>query len=31
VAIENDLYLLHQDEDFIRISRHFPLKLWDIA
>ena len=31
VAIENGLYLLHQDEDFIRISRHFPLKLWNIA
>ena len=30
VAIENDLYLLHQDEDFTRISRHFPLKIWNI-
>jgi len=30
VAIENDLFLLHNDEDFTRISKHFPLKIWDV-
>lgn len=30
VAIENDLFLLHNDMDFTRISEHFPLKIWDI-
>lgn len=30
VAIENDLFLLHNDTDFARISEHFPLKVWDI-
>lgn len=30
VAIENDLFLLHNDMDFTRISGHFPLKIWDI-
>jgi len=30
VAIENDLFLLHNDKDFTRISRHFPLKIWEI-
>lgn len=30
VAIENDLFLLHNDTDFSRISEHFPLKIWDI-
>ena len=30
VAIENDLFLLHNDIDFKRISRHFPLKIWEI-
>lgn len=30
VAIENDLFLLHNDMDFTRISKHFPLKIWDI-
>ena len=28
VAIENGLFLLHNDEDFTRISKHFPLKVW---
>jgi hypothetical protein len=28
VAMENDLFLLHNDEDFARISAHFPLKIW---
>ncbi|MDP2915742.1 MAG: PIN domain nuclease [Candidatus Aminicenantes bacterium] len=28
VAMENDLFLLHNDEDFARISDHFPLKIW---
>jgi hypothetical protein len=28
VALENDLFLLHNDKDFSRISRHFPLKIW---
>ena len=30
VAIENDLFLLHNDRDFTRISRCFPLKIWEI-
>jgi len=30
VALENDLFLLHNDKDFTRISRHFPLKIWEI-
>ncbi len=30
IAIENELFLLHNDKDFTRISRHFPLKIWDI-
>jgi len=30
VAIENDLFLLHSDKDFTRISEHFPLKIWDV-
>lgn len=30
VAIENDLFLLHNDEDFARISKYFPLRIWDI-
>lgn len=29
-AIENDLFLLHNDTDFDRISKHFPLKIWDV-
>lgn len=28
VAIENDLFLLHNEEDFRRIQEHFPLKDW---
>jgi predicted nucleic acid-binding protein len=31
VAIENGLFLLHNDTDFARISKHFPLKIWSIA
>ena len=27
VAMENDLFLLHNDEDFARIGAHFPLKI----
>ena len=27
-AIENGLYLLHEDADFDRIARHVPLKIW---
>lgn len=30
VALDNDLFLLHNDKDFTRISRHFPLKIWEI-
>ncbi len=30
VAIENELFLLHNDKDFTRISNHFPLKIWEI-
>jgi hypothetical protein len=29
-AIENDLYLLHNDADYNRIGEHFPLKIWDV-
>ena len=29
VSIENDLFLLHNDQDFTRIAKHFPLKIWD--
>ncbi len=29
-AIENDLFLLHSDKDFTRISEHFPLKIWNV-
>lgn len=30
VVLENDLFLLHNDKDFTRISCHFPLKIWEI-
>jgi predicted nucleic acid-binding protein len=30
VAIENDLFLLHSDQDFLRISRRFPIKIWEV-
>ena len=30
IAIENELFLLHNDEDFDRIARHFPLKIWNV-
>lgn len=30
VALENDLFLIHNDKDFTRISRHLPLKIWEI-
>ena len=30
IAIENNLYLLHNDSDYDRISKHFPLKIWDV-
>ena len=30
IAMENNLYLLHNDSDYDRISRHFPLKIWDV-
>jgi predicted nucleic acid-binding protein len=29
VAFENDLFLLHSDQDFVRISKRFPIKIWD--
>ena len=29
VSIENGLFLLHNDNDFTRIAKHFPLKIWD--
>ena len=29
MAIENDLHLLHRDNDFTRIAQSFPLKVWD--
>lgn len=28
MVLENDLYLLHDDIDFTRISEHYPLKIW---
>jgi predicted nucleic acid-binding protein len=28
-AIDNDLYLLHNDSDFDRIKKVSPLKTWD--
>jgi len=28
-AMENDLFLLHNDADYDRIGEHFPLKIWD--
>jgi hypothetical protein len=30
VAIENDLFLLHGDKDFMRIGKMFPIKIWEI-
>ena len=30
IAIENELYLLHNDVDFDRIARYFPLKIWNV-
>jgi hypothetical protein len=30
VAIENDLFLLHNDQDFSRISKKFPVKIWEV-
>jgi predicted nucleic acid-binding protein len=30
VAIENDLFLLHNDQDFSRISKKFPIKIWEV-
>ena len=30
VALENDLFLLHNDKDFTKISRHYPLNIWKI-
>lgn len=30
MAIENNLYLLHDDADFIRIAGVFPIKIWDV-
>jgi predicted nucleic acid-binding protein len=29
MAVENDLYLLHDDIDFTRMSGVIPLKIWD--
>ena len=29
-AMENDLFLLHNDADYNRIGEHFPLKIWDV-
>ncbi len=29
MALENDLYLLHNDADYTRIADIFPLKIWD--
>ena len=28
IALEHDLYLLHDDMDFDRIAEYFPLKVW---
>jgi len=30
VALENELFLLHNDADFDRIAEHFPLKIWTV-
>lgn len=30
VALENELFLLHNDADFDRIAGHFPLKIWNV-
>lgn len=30
IAVENELFLLHNDADFDRIAKHFPLKLWNV-
>lgn len=30
VAVENELFLLHNDADFDRIAKHFPLKIWNV-
>ncbi len=30
MALENDLFLLHNDKDFTKISRHYPLNIWKI-
>ncbi len=30
VAIENDLFLLHNDQDFSRISKEFTIKIWEV-
>jgi hypothetical protein len=29
-AIENDLYLLHNDADFTRMTKLLSIKIWDI-
>lgn len=31
MAIENDLFLLHNDIDFTRMARYFPLKIWELG
>ena len=30
VALENELFLLHNDADFDLIAEHFPLKIWNV-
>ena len=30
IAVENELFLLHNDADFDRIAKHFPLKIWNV-
>jgi len=30
LAIENDLFLLHNDQDFSRISKEFSIKIWEV-
>jgi len=30
MAVENDCYLLHNDEDFTHMSRVVPLKIWEL-
>jgi predicted nucleic acid-binding protein len=30
VAIENDIFLLHNDSDFDKVCNYFPLKIWEI-